>query len=197
MCEGAVGKLQEEIKNAKQPNANFVIEHLIKRIGEDEGLAEDVMQEHKTWERCWDYIVKQAKTRAQKTSGGSCAMVENETVYEWAEDYYRKDDKAEAEKEEVAKKAAEARRNAQIRKVEAKVKDSSAKKENAGKEPSEAAENESVSADSAKIEHEETILAKPVEEVKADLEKKAAPKKPKKKKDEADNQMSLFDFLGG
>ncbi len=198
MRERAVGKLQEEIKKAKQPNANLVIEHLIKRIGEDEGLAEDVMQEHKTWDRCWEYIVKQAKTRATKTSGGSCAMVDNETVYEWAEDYYRRDDKAEAAKEEAQKKAAEARRNARISKATSKVEDSSAKKESAKKGHSEPVENESVSSDTAKNESADSILTKPVEEVKADLKKKAAPKKkPKKKNDESDNQMSLFDFLGG
>lgn len=92
---GAVTKLQEELKKANDKEfAKPVIEHLTKRCQESESLASDVCQDHKTWEKCYKYIYEQARKQAK---GGSCA-VRDDVVYEWAEDYYHKDDKAEEEK---------------------------------------------------------------------------------------------------
>ena len=81
---GAVTKLQEELKKAKDKEfAKPVIEHLTKRCQESESLASDVCQDHKTWEKCYKYIYEQARKQAK---GGSCA-VRDDVVYEWAEDY--------------------------------------------------------------------------------------------------------------
>jgi len=97
---GAVTKLQEELKKANDKEfAKPVIEHLTKRCQESESLASDVCQDHKTWEKCYKYIYEQARKQAK---GGSCA-VRDDVVYEWAEDYYHKDDKAEEEKKAEAK----------------------------------------------------------------------------------------------
>lgn len=77
-------KLEEEKKKATQKNfADPVITYLLKRCEEDQGLAEDVMQEEKTWKKCFDYIVEQAR----KQSNGRSTAVEDRVVYEWAEDY--------------------------------------------------------------------------------------------------------------
>lgn len=98
--DGAVAKLQGELKKAKDKAfANPVVEHLIERCKESESLASDVCQDHKTWEKCYKYIYEQARKQAK---GGSCA-VRDDVVYEWAEDYYHKDDKAEEEKKAEAK----------------------------------------------------------------------------------------------
>lgn len=95
-------KLEKEMKDAKDKTfADPVIGYLLKRCEEDLGLAQDVVQEHKTWKKCFDYIFDQAG----KQSKGRCAAVRDDVVYEWAEDYYHKDDKAEEEKK--AKKEAE------------------------------------------------------------------------------------------
>lgn len=95
-------KLEKELKGAKDKNfAEPIIGYLLKRCEEDEGVAEDVAQEHKTWQKCFDYIYSQAR----KQTRGNCAAVRDDVVYEWAEDYYHKDDKAEEEKK--AKKAEE------------------------------------------------------------------------------------------
>lgn len=92
---GAVTKLQEELKKAKDKSfADPIIRHLIERCRESESLASDVCQDHKTWEKCYKYIYEQARKQAK---GSSCA-VRDDVVYEWAEDYYHKDDKAEEEK---------------------------------------------------------------------------------------------------
>lgn len=97
---GAVTKLQEELKKAKDKSfADPIIKHLIERCRESESLASDVCQDHKTWEKCYKYIYEQARKQAK---GGSCA-VRDDVVYEWAEDYYHKDDKAEEEKKAEAK----------------------------------------------------------------------------------------------
>ena len=101
---GAVTKLQEELKKAKDKSfADPIIKHLIERCRESESLASDVCQDHKTWEKCYKYIYEQARKQAK---GSSCAGLDD-VVYEWAEDYYHKDDKAEEEKEAREKKRRE------------------------------------------------------------------------------------------
>ena len=94
-------KLEAEKKKATQKNfAEPVITYLLKRCEEDQGLAEDVMQEGKTWNKCFSYIVEQAR----KQSNGRSAAVEDQVVYEWAEDYYHKYEKPEPVKKEKGKK---------------------------------------------------------------------------------------------
>lgn len=96
-------KLEAEKKKATQKNfADSVIAYLLKRCEEDQGLAEDVMQEGKTWNKCFNYIVEQAR----KQSNGRSTAVEDQVVYEWAEDYYHKYEKPETAKKEKGKKPA-------------------------------------------------------------------------------------------
>ena len=96
-------KLEAEKKKATQKNfADPIIAYLLKRCEEDQGLAEDVMQEGKTWNKCFNYIVEQAR----KQSNGRSTAVEDRVVYEWAEDYYRKYEKPETVKKEKSKKPA-------------------------------------------------------------------------------------------
>lgn len=99
-------KLKKELKGDKDKSfAEPVIEYLLKRCAEDEGISQDVAQEHKTWKKCVDYIYKQARKQAI----GNKAAVRDSEVYEWAEDYYHKDDKAE--EKQKAKKEAERKEN--------------------------------------------------------------------------------------
>lgn len=121
----AVEKLKKELAEVKDKSfADSIISYLLKRCEEDEGLAEDVVQEHKTWQKCFDYIYSQARKQAQ----GNCAAVRDDVVYEWAEDYYHKDDKAE--EAEKAKKAAEAKKKAAERAAKAKENAGNRKTEN-------------------------------------------------------------------
>lgn len=86
MQQKAREKLEAEKDKATQKGfADSIITYLLGRCEEDPGFAEDIMQEGKTWDKCFEYIVSQA--RKQKT--GQCAAVEDRVVYEWAEDYYR------------------------------------------------------------------------------------------------------------
>ena len=95
-------KLKREMEAARDKSfVDPIISYLLKRCEEDEGMAEDVAQGHKTWQKCFDYIYRQARQQAK----GNCAAVRDVVVYEWAEDYYHKDDKAEEDKK--AKKSEE------------------------------------------------------------------------------------------
>ena len=115
----ACKKLQKEKEKAKDKQfADPVISYLIKRCEEDNGLAQDVIQEHKTWKKCFDYIYSQVRKQAK----GNTAAVRDDVVYEWAEDYYHKDDKAEEEKK--AKEAAERKKKEVERKKKADEKKS-------------------------------------------------------------------------
>ena len=106
-------KLEEELKQAKDKDfADPIITHLLKRCEEDPGMAEDVAQAHKTWSKCFKYIQDQARKRAK----GNCAAIRDDVVYEWAEDYFRLDDKALEEKKEKERKEQEAKRKAEAAK---------------------------------------------------------------------------------
>lgn len=106
LTEKAIAKLEEELKNAKNKDfAEAVIkEFLMQRVSESDTFAEAVMQEHKAWAKCEDYIQNKAK---QQAKGQHSIAIRNDVVYEWAEDYFRLDDKAieEAKKKEAEEKA--------------------------------------------------------------------------------------------
>ena len=136
--QAAKEKLEKELKGDKDKNfAEPVIGYLLGRCAEDEGLSQDVVQEHKTWKKCVGYIYDQANNQAV----GNKAAVRDSEVYEWAEDYYHKDDKAEeaekarkeAKRKEKQKKAA-ADRASKEKKNPAKATPASEKKEDKPKE---------------------------------------------------------------
>ena len=99
-------KLEAEKKKATLKNfADPIIAYLLKRCEEDQGLAEDVMQEGKTWNKCLEYIAEQASKQAIKCSNSKAfAIVDDPVAYEWAEDYYHKYEKPEPVKKEKGKK---------------------------------------------------------------------------------------------
>ena len=114
-------KLEKEMKADKDKTfAEPVIVYLLKRCEDDLGLAQDVVQEHKTWKKCFDYIYSQARKQIKE----NCAAVRDDVVYEWAEDYYHRDDKAEEEKKakKEAERKAKQKKAAEERKDKAKEK---------------------------------------------------------------------------
>jgi len=163
-------KLKKELAAAKDKSfADPIISYLLKRCEEDEGMAEDVVQEHKTWKKCFDYIYSQARKQAK----GNCAAVRDDVVYEWAEDYYHKDDKAEEEKK--AQKAAKDKTK--------KAASDSAKKAKTVEERK--AVREKNTADKA-----EKVPAPS----KAEAPKE--PPKPKRNGKEMDGQLDMFAMMG-
>lgn len=62
MNEEAVRKLKDEINgNRASSMAAPVLNHLIERLGEDDGFAEDVLKESKNWKACEKYLISKAK----------------------------------------------------------------------------------------------------------------------------------------
>lgn len=144
------------------------IDYLMKRCEDDQGLAEDVIQDNKTWYKCLEYIIDQVK----KKSGGASTAVKYCVVYEWAEDYYHKEEKPEPDKRAGASKPTK-RKNAKA-----------ASKKQKG-EPEKAKE---VTTSVPEPAPERKEVVKP--------EKKEKPKKKETAdKPSMDGQMSLFDLL--
>lgn len=172
---GAVTKLQEELKKAKENDfAEPVIEYLIERCKESESLAADICQDHKTWEKCYQYIYESAREKLNGKSG----PVRSDVVFEWAEDYYRKDDKAEEEKK--AKEAAEKKKKEKERKEKATI-----SKENKARADYDTARKSPT--DNHKLSEAEI----------AAMDRKETPKpKPKKNSKDMDGQMDLFSLMG-
>lgn len=172
---GAVTKLQGELKKAKEGYAEPILSHMIDRCKESETLADAVCQTHKTWEKCFKYIMDQAR----KLKSGNCAMVKDSVVYEWAEDYYRLDDKALEEKKAVEAKEREKKQKAdQQKRLDGMKKRAEKKAETAGKD--------------------KAAKETPKPEAKADKPKKEPEKKeaPKKRSNELEGQMDLFSMMG-
>ena len=160
-------KLEAEKKKATQKNfTDSVIAYLLKRCEEDQGLAEDVMQEGKTWNKCFNYIVEQAR----KQSNGRSTAVEDQVVYEWAEDYYHKYEKPETAKKEKDKKPATTKKT-----------EAPAKKVTEAKK------------DVQKTKDDSKVSEKPVKKDAASKQRKA--EKTSTKSSELSGQMSLFDLL--
>ena len=106
-------KLDDELKSAgNKAFAIPIMTYLKKRCDEDLGMAEDILQEHKTWKKCFDYIHEKARGYAS----GSCVAVPDNVIYEWSEDYFRLDDKALEEKKKKERKELEEKRKAEAAK---------------------------------------------------------------------------------
>ena len=163
-------KLEAEKKKATQKNfADPIIAYLLKRCEEDQGLAEDVMQEGKTWNKCFSYIVEQAR----KQSNGRSTAVEDQVVYEWAEDYYHKYEKQEPVKKEKGKKPVITKKPITPTKTTKKITDNEKKSQETKDKPQ--------------------ISEKPVKKDAASKQRKA--EKTSTKSSELSGQMSLFDLL--
>lgn len=124
----AISKLDSEFLSLKKESdkkfAKPCIDYLKKRCEEDLAICEDILQEHKTWQKCYDYVYGQAKKELNNTSG----PIWHETVFEWVEDYFHLDDKAI--EEQKAKEAAERKKKQEEAAKKAKKKQKPAKKEN-------------------------------------------------------------------
>ena len=164
-------KLEEELKKAKDKSfAEPIIEYLIKRCSEDIGLAEDVCQAHKTWEKCFNFIYEAARKVAK---GNRQCAVRNDVVFEWAEDYYHKDDKAEEEKKAKEKREREKKQKEDQKKRIERMEKRKAAKNNATTTAS--------ATDAKKVDKPKTQPEVP---------------KAKSKKNEMDGQMDLFSMMG-
>lgn len=169
----------EEVQKAMEGYAEPILSHMIDRCKESETLADAVCQTHKTWEKCFKYIMDQAR----KLKSGNCAIVKDSVVYEWAEDYYRLDDKALEEKKAKEEKEREKKQKADHQKRLDGMKKRAEKK-------AKAVEIDKAAKEAPKLETKPEAKA---DKPKKELEKKEAPKK---RSNELEGQMDLFSMMG-
>lgn len=82
--EKAINKLESWCKDG-DAYVRVIAKAIIERIKQSPALAEDVIKNNGTAKDMMAYIKSKAKPRAV----GGCAMVDDETVFEWAEDFFR------------------------------------------------------------------------------------------------------------
>ena len=94
----------EKLKETRVP-AEPIAQFLVKMCEEDAELAAQVVQEHKTMDKCFAFVYEQAR----KHLDGKDGWIDDNEVYLMAVDYFRLDDEAlELQKaEEDAKREAE------------------------------------------------------------------------------------------
>ena len=185
----AVEKLQGELKKAKnKPFAEPIIEHLIKRCQEDAGFAEDVLGEKKTYDNCDAYIYNLARKEA---GNNRQVAIRNDTVFEWAEDYYRMEKAWEPSKGNTQKAVPS---KASKIKSEKKNSTKSTKSVNDAK-----TETKSVSetGEVTKTEANTVDKGKPnkSDEAKAATKQKEKKAEPKRRQNDISGQLTLFDLM--
>ena len=100
--KSAVKKLDKERETETGGYAQAIAEYIKTRCEDDKGMAEDVMRKNKNLKGCLGYINSKARGKAKN----NVAVIKDELVYEWAEDYYR-DNAGEAKKAKESVKTAE------------------------------------------------------------------------------------------
>lgn len=171
----ALKKLDEKVADRVLKASDFLyptIEYLKGRAREDESMAEDIIDKDKSMNECCTYIFCKARKRLPVENG---VWIKNETIYEWAEDYWR------ATAEDI-KKVIGASSGAPVKKDTAKPE---AKKKAPAKK----------AAKSTKVKEKSTKPAETVKEEAKDAPKKPQAKPKKQKKGEPEGQMNLFDFI--
>lgn len=95
-------KFQNEMKaevekNKKNENLAASLRKVLKHIREvcDDEYDALLAQEHKSFQKAWKYVTE----KARKHAFNGCAMIEDETVYGWFDEYVGLDDKEACEKE--------------------------------------------------------------------------------------------------
>ena len=108
--ETARSKLLDEMGLLNDPQFGDVIgQYLLENCGDSE-FSRQILQNHKSLQRCIEYLMKKAQEMVTDEEGHqprkACVAVSQDMVYQWAEEYYELDDleqvkKAEAEADKV------------------------------------------------------------------------------------------------
>lgn len=106
----------EKSKAMIKAKMDEVVKYVSEKCETDPEYNALVIQEHKSWKRCDQFMLEEAKKIALAGSPGM--LVEGSTIFAWMDEYYQADDleKIKAEEEEARK---EAERKEQLKKEEA------------------------------------------------------------------------------
>lgn len=175
-----LSKMYEE--NEKDPFAKLLMAHLWSVCKTKKGFAELVMQDHKTYKRLKNSIIEEAKKLLHNTDG----PVEDRIVYNWAENYFMKDDKIEVEVEEQkARELAEKQKKIKEEQDAKEQKRLARAKKKAEKEQ----------AEKAKAKAQEQQVENTHEQVKVEVQPEAAETPAAVNSSDQAQQMSIFDVM--
>lgn len=82
--QAAINKIDSEAERLKNTNATLIASHIIDTYLTSDENAQKVLDEKKTIRKCMEHI----KSKAKQQAINGMAMVDDETVYGWAKDYY-------------------------------------------------------------------------------------------------------------
>jgi len=159
-------KLQGQAKNLENLKdvGEYIADH-ISYIGE---LQDLILQEHKTMEKCMNYIYEQVKKKVKERSGMQCVAIGRDDCVKLAEDYFKLDDKA-TEELKAKQEAERKKKQAEVKKKQKEAVKKSTKKTDT-KDPGKVIQSATDKSESNKIISEH------------------------KKKNEMEGQILLFDF---
>ena len=80
----AIEKIDSEAEKLKSQHAKIIASHIIDRYLKDEGNANKVLADSKSLNKCLDAI----RNKAKKMATNQVAVVEDDTVFGWAAEYY-------------------------------------------------------------------------------------------------------------
>lgn len=175
-AEKEINDGNEQSKAYRQQTYGAMLKHIEEVCDEEYDAL--LAQEHKTFERMFQFV--KDKARAAAVSG--CAMIDDPTVYGWCDEYMGTDDKAECEKKlEAERKREEAAKNTQS-KTAKKPKKSNQAELDFSKCDSEDAEDEDADTEDEDDENDEPKPSKPTS-----TKAKTAPKE--------DKQLDFFSMM--
>ena len=113
MNHDAIKKINESMDGLKENRVPAVpiAKYLTGRLEDDENLAAQVIQDHKTLQKCFDFVYEQVRKHLDSKNG----WIDDDEVYQMAVDYFQADD-AELERkkaEQTAIKEAERKRQSE------------------------------------------------------------------------------------
>lgn len=101
-------KLTKELGDANDDRLK-IVRYLVKKATDEPAFSNQIMLEHKSFERCFNFITNKVReTFANQPNG--CVQVDDDKVYSWAVEYYWLDDFEQVMEERRKKEEAEKKR---------------------------------------------------------------------------------------
>lgn len=182
--------LEDKIKG-KNKNMQVVANYLLDKAKKDPGYSKILEETEREFSDCEKYIYEEAR----KLAVSGCAMVEDSTVYGWADTFYTMSDddfKKLMDRIKPKPKKKEKAEDADNKAKKALETDKTIKTQETEQKELESPDNVSQSADNVKKEHES-------KEKSQECVKTEHTRKKKKNADEEtmSGQLDIFSFLGG
>ena len=84
LIQKAIDKIDKEAEAINAPAVTVVASQIIDVYLKSDENAKKALDKEKTLKKCWNDV----KSKARKQASGGCAMVSDDTVFEWVKDYY-------------------------------------------------------------------------------------------------------------